>query len=192
MNKLSNTSDAIIACARTLIANGGYNGFSYADIAGVVGIRKPSIHHHFPAKADLVTTMVSRHREATAEGIGAMEQHVADPLERLRAYVGYWKTCIGDASSPFCVCALLASELPILPPEVAHEVLGYFRFLSSWLTGLLESGVQRDVIRLTLSPRVEAEAFMATVHGAMLSARVYSEPAMFGTIMDAQLARLTA
>ncbi len=28
--------------------SGGYNGFSYADIAEVVGIRKTSIHHHFP------------------------------------------------------------------------------------------------------------------------------------------------
>ena len=28
----------------------GYSAFSYADLAAAVGIRKPSIHHHFPAK----------------------------------------------------------------------------------------------------------------------------------------------
>lgn len=192
MNQLSSTSDAILACAHTLIANGGYNGFSYADIADVVGIRKPSIHHHFPSKADLVTTLVIRHREATEEGVGKLEQGIPGPLEQLRAYVHYWKTCIGDASAPFCVCALLASELPILPDEVALEVRAYFRFLSGWLTSLLERGVRRGVIALAQPPRVEAEALMATLHGAMLSARVYGDTSIFGTIMDTQLVRLAA
>jgi TetR/AcrR family transcriptional repressor of nem operon len=45
MGNLSPTSDDILACARSLIVAGGYNGFSYADIADVVGIRKASIHH---------------------------------------------------------------------------------------------------------------------------------------------------
>ena len=42
MHTPSPTYDAILACARALIAKGGYNGFSYADIAEVVGIRKPA------------------------------------------------------------------------------------------------------------------------------------------------------
>src|SRR3954454_17388863 len=103
MGNLSPTSDDILACARTLIASGGYNGFSYADIADVVGIRKASIHHHFPSKADLVQTLVGRYREAAEEGIGQLEAGISAPLEQLRAYIGYWKACIGDASAPFCV-----------------------------------------------------------------------------------------
>jgi AcrR family transcriptional regulator len=113
MNKTSSTtSDEILACARALIATGGYNGFSYADIADVVGIRKASIHHHFPSKAELVTTLVKRYREAAEEGITNLEHGIASPLDQLRAYIQYWKTCIGDASAPFCICALLAGELP--------------------------------------------------------------------------------
>jgi TetR/AcrR family transcriptional repressor of nem operon len=192
MSKLSTTSETILYCARTLIANGGYNGFSYADIADVVGIRKPSIHHHFPSKAELVTTLVAHYRDATEEGIGNLEKNIRDPLEQLRAYVQFWKTCIGDASAPFCVCALLASELPILPAEVAIEVRSYFRFLSGWLSSVLERGAVEGVIALAQPARVEAEAFMATVHGAMLSARVYGDAAIFGTIMDTQLLRFSA
>jgi len=192
MNKLSTTADTILACAHKLIANGGYNGFSYADIADVVGIRKPSIHHHFPSKAELVTTLVNRPREATRQGVANLQHSIAAPLDQLRTYIQYWKACIGDASAPFCVCALLASELPILPPEVAQEVLAYFRFLSGWLTSVLELGVQQGAIVLGQSPRVEAEAFMATVHGAMVSARVYGDTGMFGAIMDTQLARMAA
>lgn len=192
MQKSSPTSDAILACARTLIVAGGYNGFSYADIAEVVGIRKASIHHHFPSKVDLVQGLLVRYREEAEEGFNKLGHAIPGSLEQLRAYIQYWKACIGDASAPFCVCALLASELPVLPGEVALEVRAYFRFLSEWLTTVFERGVQQGSMSLRHAPRVEAEAFMATVHGAMLSARVYGDAGIFGLIIDPQLERLAA
>lgn len=191
MGNRTSITDDILACARTLIIAGGYNGFSYADIAAVVGIRKPSIHHHFPTKADLVRTLVARYREEAQAGLAYLERELSDPLELLRRYTGYWRACIEDATAPFCVCALLASQLPVLPEEVAVEVRGHFRFLSSWLTSVMERGGQQGVLRLTDTPRVEAEAFMAGVHGAMLSARAYGDPKMFGTVTAPLLERLS-
>ena len=61
MSNLVPTSDQILASARNFIVTGGYNGFSYADIAGEVGIRKASIHHHFPSKTDLGIAVVDRY-----------------------------------------------------------------------------------------------------------------------------------
>ena len=192
MKKLSNTSEDILTCARALIVAGGYNGFSYADIADVVGVRKASIHHHFPNKVDLVKAIVVQHRQATADGIERLQQAIPGPLAMLRAYTQYWEKCIEDLSAPFCVCALLAGELPILPADVAVEVRGYFRFLSGWMASVLERGVQQGTIRLMQPPEVEAEVFMATVHGAMLSARAYGDAKVFGAITAAQLARVEA
>lgn len=189
MNKLSNTAEQILSCARTLIVAGGYNGFSYADIADVVGIRKASIHHHFPNKVDLVRALVVQHRQATEEGIAKLQQAIADPVEQLRAYVQYWAKCIEDMSAPFCVCALLAGELPILPEEVAVEVRSYFRFLSAWMASVLERGMQHGTIQRMYAPQTEAEIFMATIHGAMLSARAYGDATTFGTIANSQLSR---
>ena len=192
MGNLTSTSDDILACARSLIVAGGYNGFSYADIADVVGIRKASIHHHFPSKLDLVRTLVARYREEAKAGVAKLELQVSDPLEQLRFYVGYWEACIADASAPFCVCALLASQLPVLPEEVGLEVRAHFRFLSEWLTSVLERGMQQGQLRLTSSPRAEAEAFMATVHGAMLSARAYGDPKIFAVVTGQLLVRLAS
>ena len=192
MNKAPNKSDDIVACARTLLIAGGYNGFSYADVADAVGIRKASIHHHFPSKVDLVKALVMRHREGAEASLAALERSVAEPLDRLRAYLTYWETCIEDASAPFCVCALLASELPILPDEVALEVRAYFRFLAGWLASALEGAARQGTLRLARAPAVEAETLMAIVHGAMLSARAYGDAAVFGVIVDAYLGRLTA
>jgi TetR/AcrR family transcriptional repressor of nem operon len=190
MSNLSTTSDDILACARSLIVAGGYNGFSYADIADVVGIRKASIHHHFPSKADLVRTLVARYREEAEAGIANLELQVSDPLEQLRFYAGYWEACIADASAPFCVCALLACQLPALPEEVGLEVRAHFRSLSAWLTSVLERGARHGQLQLTTNPRAEAEAFMAAVHGAMLSARAYGDPKIFGVVTGPLLQRL--
>jgi TetR/AcrR family transcriptional repressor of nem operon len=192
MSNAAKTSDEILRSAQTLTMAGGYNGFSYADIASVVGIRKASIHHHFPTKADLVRVLVARHRQDAETGMEAIARDIPRPAELLQAYVGYWTQCIGDNSRPFCVCALLAGEAPTLPPEVTVEVRAYFRFLGAWLAGTLGRGVAEGVFMLTNSAREEAETLMATVHGAMLSARAYGDPKIFGVILTPVLRRLSA
>jgi TetR/AcrR family transcriptional repressor of nem operon len=190
MSNASSTADEILRCARTLILAGGYDGFSYADISKVVGIRNASIHHHFPAKSDLVRTLVAGYREEAEAGIAELERQVPDPAGQLRAYTGYWEACIADATAPFCVCALLATQIPVLPEGVALEVRAHFRALSAWLTSVLERGAKRGSLRLTGTAKAEAEALMATVHGAMLSARAYGDGKIFGVITRPTLDRL--
>lgn len=188
--KSSSTAADILGCARTLLVAGGYDSFSYADIAKVVGIRNASIHHHFPTKAELVQVLVRQYREEAAAGMAALGQSVPEPMAQLRAYVGYWEKCISDGSAPLCICALLASQMPILPEPVAHEVRAHFNGLSAWLAQVLRAGVRQKSIHLTGTAAAEAEAFMATVHGAMFSARAYGDAAVFGAVVRPLLQRL--
>ncbi len=186
------TADEIVDCARSLIIKGGYNGFSYADIAAVVGIRKASIHHHFPSKVDLVRTLVKQYREDAQAGFAALERSASDPRDQLTRYAGYWERCLADTSAPFCICALLASELPILPDPVASEVRLHFATLSAWLASAFERGSASGVLQIQHAPQVEAESFMAVVHGGMLSARVNNDPKLFGLVTAPVLQRLSA
>lgn len=182
--------EQILDCARTLIIQGGYNAFSYADVAERVGIRKASIHHHFATKEDLVRVLVARYRAAAQAGLATLEQQVVDAPAQLASYVGYWRQCIEDQSAPMCLCALLAGELPVLPESIALEVRAHFRGLSAWLAAVLERGAKAGTLRFAQPAAAEAETFMATIHGAMLSARAYAEPRAFGDISQALLARL--
>lgn len=180
----------IIRRTNELLASGGYNSFSYADIAELVDVRKASIHHHFPAKADLVKATVSLHRAATRQGLRSLEQSVPDPLARLVAYSRYWAECIQESNPPICICALLAAELPAVPTEVADEVTGHFNDLQTWLALTMEEGASKGAMRLTDTPSAEAAMFMANIHGAMLSARATGNASLFWQIAKLSTDRL--
>lgn len=190
MTAPASTRDAILRCAQTAIVAGGYNGFSYGDIAEVIGIRKASIHHHFPTKAELVCALVKQYRAEAEVGLAAMAQRDPDALGQLRSYTGYWESCLGDPDTSFCLCALLATQIPVLPDDVVAEVRAYFRSLSGWLESVLELGVRQGGITLTGAPHAEAEALMAAVHGAMQSARAYGDPHVFAQITRPAIDRL--
>lgn len=174
------------------IAAGGYNGFSYADVSVDVGITKASIHHHFPKKSDLVRTLLQRYRAAAEDGLSAMQAKITGADGQLRAYAGWWAACIADASMPVCICVMLGADIPALPDEIAAEVQAHFAFLANWLEGVLTAGAAAGVFQLRNIPAVEAQAFMATVHGAMLSARALGDPSLFESILDTTLQRMTA
>jgi TetR/AcrR family transcriptional repressor of nem operon len=82
--------------------------------------------------------------------------------------------------------------MQMLPEEVASRVRAHFDNLAKWLTSVLQAGVEQDVFRLNKRPADEAQMLMASVHGAMLSARAFGDPALFGTIISAQIAKLLA
>jgi TetR/AcrR family transcriptional regulator, transcriptional repressor for nem operon len=186
------TEDDILRSARGLLIGGGYNGFSYADVAASVGIRKASIHYYFPTKADLVTRLVARYREEAAAGFAELTRQHPEPLDQLKAYVGFWSACIADGTNTFCLCALLATQIPVLPAAVVAEVRTYFEVLTTWLAAALETGCARGDFILSDTADAEAEKFMAVVHGAMLSARAYGDPKVFGLVTEPLLAGLVA
>jgi TetR/AcrR family transcriptional regulator, transcriptional repressor for nem operon len=184
------TAERILEAAHALIADRGYSAFSYADIAEMVKIRKPSIHHHFPTKAILVTAVLKQHREKLGQALSTVTQRIDNPLKRLETYVLYWEKCIRDKTEPICIAALLGAELPSLPEEVKLEVKRYFRELKEWVQKTLEQGQSQGIIRLEQSASAEAETFIALMHGAMISARTYGTSKVYTVVMQGALRRL--
>lgn len=184
------TQKKLIDAARYLIQTRGYNGFSYADVADEVQLRKASIHHYFPTKADLARAVVEQSREGIEEQVRRLASEDFDPHEQLLFYTGYWERCIADATAPFCVAGMLATEMPTLPADLAQAVREHFDTLSKWLEMVLTKGSQWGVLRLRYSVRREAEAFMSSVYGAMLIARAYANARMFPEIVELALKQL--
>ncbi|MBD9648738.1 TetR/AcrR family transcriptional regulator [Ensifer sp. ENS09] len=188
---VSDTHERILDAAERLMVSRGYNAFSYADISAELGVGKATIHHHFPTKADLATAVLARYRKNNRRSVEGLFAAVSDPVARLEAYVGYWEDCIAKQHTPFCIGALLASEIPALPDSVVAQVRGHFSDLSGWLGAAIEDGVTSGHLKAAHGPKAEAETLMATVHGAMLAARVAgSDPAVFSAIARPALDRL--
>lgn len=187
---MNDTASKLIDEAAQLITNAGYNGFSYADLAEKLGIRKPSIHHHFPSKVDLVVAVVEQQRAAIGLQIAALEDGKADAMDQLLAYVDYWKRCIEDQSATFCLAGVLAVELPGLPAEVGAAVQRHFNDLGRWLERVMTLGVEQGSIQLELEPRTSSQFFQTAIYGAMVMARAYNDPGKFNFVVDAFLARM--
>ncbi len=188
----NHTAVRIREAAHDLIAERGYFGFSYADIAETVGIRKASIHHHFPSKVDLVVATLREYRAKLVEGAGGLDRSVEDPLQRIRLYVRHWAECVKSNQRPICIAALLSTEMPALPDEIQAEVQLHFTYLVSWVRATLKEGVRRGDIHLEQSAEVEAQSFVALVHGAMISARALGSPGIFHSITKGAVERLRA
>ena len=62
----TNSKEAVLAAAKRAAMAHGYNGLNFRDIAAEVGIKAPSLYHHFPTKADLGRSggeaLLGRHR----------------------------------------------------------------------------------------------------------------------------------
>jgi TetR/AcrR family transcriptional regulator, transcriptional repressor for nem operon len=185
----NDTAVRIRETAHDLIADRGYFGFSYADIADTVGIRKASIHHHFPSKVDLGVATLKEYRAKLTEASGGLDQSIADPLQRIKLYVQYWAECVKSNSRPICIAALLSAELPALPEPIQTEVQLHFKYLVSWVKTTLKEGGRTGTIHLEQSAEIEAQSFVALVHGAMISARALESPEIFGSITKGALER---
>ncbi len=185
------TAGKIVEAGRQLIMRRGYSGFSYADVADAIGLRKASIHHHFPAKADLAAAVVKKSREMFDSEMAALQASGAGALTQLRAYIGYWERCIADDSAPFCVAGMLGAELPILPNKVAQAVRVHFENLTAWLERVLESGVKGGQFKLSASVQTEAATLVSLSYGAMLAARVNRDAAIFKNVTGGAVAKLT-
>lgn len=188
----NDTAERILDAANALLIDRGYSAFSYADIAEMVKIRKPSIHHHFPTKAGLVVAVLRRHRERISEGMNALDQQFENPLARIKNYFKYWEGCIEGHTVSFCIGALLGVEMPSLPEEVQVEVQLHFSMLTDWFEKTIRAASRTRVVQLQGSVATEAQVLIAVMHGAMLSARARRDTEIFRQVTHAALDRISS
>ena len=174
----SRTTDQLLDVAQELAQTRGYNAFSYRDLAERVGIRSASIHHHFPAKADLGRALVARYRERFSAELRRIGAGSGDAADKLAAYVDLYRTTYENGGR-LCLGGMFAADLPTLPVEVQEQVRGFYADNEAWLTRLLDAGRRASELDFQGTPRDAAAALFDGVEGALLAARAHGSGARF-------------
>jgi TetR/AcrR family transcriptional repressor of nem operon len=168
----------------------GYSAFSYADLADAVGIRKPSIHHHFPTKEDLGVAIVAAYTKHISEQLDRIDAKTGDMIERLRAYSRLYRE--GLEARQGCLCGVLASEVAVLPQQVQAGVRQFFGLNLRWLERVMRDGRSNGLLRDDVEPRIAARTVLAALQGAMFLALSLEEPAAFDQALAGLLRGLRA
>ena len=164
-----NTAQHILDIAQAIVRNRGYSAFSYADIAKQVGIRKASIHYHFPSKDELVRELVRQYREAMARKCDRIAQSTLDLEQQLREFADLYQE--GLQQQQICLCAMLAADFTVLPQSIQDEVQAFFRQTEAWLATLLQQGCEANNWQCHPSAKQDAKGLIAMLQGAQLLAR---------------------
>jgi TetR/AcrR family transcriptional regulator, transcriptional repressor for nem operon len=168
---VSQTTTQLLDEAQRLVQLRGFNAFSYADLAQAVGISKPSIHYHFPAKQDLALELIRRYRRNLADGLAWVDSSSSETSTRLKMYVQYFAGLVHDQK--LCLCAALAADAGTLSEPVRFEVAQALAQKTTWLAQMM--------------PEQTAKRFVATVEGAMLLARANQDPSLYDSVCAALL-----
>ena len=187
----SETAEQILDLAETLIQTRGYSAFSYQDIADSLGIRKASIHYHFPSKADLGVAVVDRYMARSGEALTAIaDDQSQSSMTMLDFYVQPYLQ-FAKTADRICLCGALAGEMPALPPEMRMRVERFFTTHHAWLAGILERGVQRGEFTLPAPAIKTARLVFSALQGALLVKRTTGDMAQVKDVIAVLKAELT-
>ena len=126
------TAERILDTAQALAQVRGYNGFSYADISAELAITKPSIHYHFPTKAELAEALIARYRQRFAVARQEVDDAAAGARERLTGYARLYAQLFTDGGR-MCLCGVFAADAASLPPGVRRATAAFFDDQQRWV-----------------------------------------------------------
>ena len=169
-SELSASAQRVVDAAEGLIQRRGYNGFSYDDVAKLIGIKKPSIHHHFATKGDLVATVAQRYTHRFAQQLSQIERLRLSAHKKLIAYAALFEQTFQDGNR-FCVCGMLGTESETLPENVNLQVQRFFAQNIDWLTGIVRAGQKGGEITKHTPASAVARGYLCILEGAMVVGR---------------------
>jgi len=180
---MSDTASKILDVGQELIQTHGYTSMSFQDIAARVGIKKPSVIHHFPSKGDLGVAIIQRYRDTFAGQLEAIKND-ADKTA-WEALDFYFSPYLHFASMPntVCLCGALAGEVPVLPEEMRREVKQFMEDHQSWLEGILRNGRKSGELKFNETPARLSRMLFNTLQGTLLVKRSTDDPSQLQDVI---------
>lgn len=160
---MSTRSD-LLTSAEILLRTKGYAAFSYADLADEVGIKKASIHHHFPTKEGMAITIVESYLFRFRKQLEAINDENVGIVDRLKAFALVFAHSSENGMLP--LCGALAAELLALPESLKTMTKDFFEIHITWLQDSIKQGQDQGVLKPELDPIKVSRFILNTLEGA--------------------------
>ena len=171
MAAAGSTAEKILDIAQEFIQCRGYSAISLNEIAEAVGIRKPSLLHHFKSKADLGQSVIYRYRTNFSDALdGILKDETQTALQAFDFYCGPYLE-LGRTEDKICLCGSLSGEFMALPEQMKYEVQQFFQDHIIWLSTVLEKGRQSGEFNFTSDIQAMAQLIVDSLQGALMIKR---------------------
>lgn len=181
----TDTKTLILDTAQDLIQRLGVNGMSYQDISEVVGIRKASIHTHFPKKDDLLVALLDRYNDRFVRIVDGILASGDSPEVKLRRYCGLYEATLSSGSQDkACLCAMLGAELATLNHPSVELVRTFYQENEARLMVILDEGRQTGNFRFPGDLQATAMLIFSLLEGGMLVARAQNGAQQFHRVIE--------
>ncbi|NYT85216.1 TetR/AcrR family transcriptional regulator [Pollutimonas harenae] len=181
------TRTQIMQHAQRLVQERGYNGFSYRDLATLIGIKTSSIHYYFPQKEDLLLAIVQQYHARWLAAIQAIDTGLSADV-KLRAYVDMHRQAFCNTER-ICLAAALAADLASLPADIRKMLQGFYGANEDWLAQVLEQGVREGSLDMPGDVRIAARSMFAALQGSLATARLFNDSERMNDLLQAALSR---
>jgi TetR/AcrR family transcriptional repressor of nem operon len=166
---MNDTRTKILDVAEDLVQRVGLNSMSYKDISEAVGIRKASIHHHFPKKENLVDELLGR----CAISYGDEYQQIVDgpgnASEKLSKLAAVFEE--GLTSQKLCLVGSISMNRNTLQDSSCHILQSTIKKTVAIFSAVFEQGRLENSLCFKGTDGETAFAFFSLLVGAQTIAR---------------------
>lgn len=167
---MSLTREKILELGEDLILTKGYNAFSYQDISKELGIKNAAVHYYFPAKENLVTSVVKNNILRFEEMVDNMNTRMFDEISQLDAFLKIYAK--SNREEKICLLGSLGPDFNTLAEITRKELQKMSVKIVNWLSKLLNSGRKKGLFSFEGEPNTRALMILSNLVAGLQLARM--------------------
>jgi TetR/AcrR family transcriptional repressor of nem operon len=168
---MATTREHLVAAAKELLWERGYEATSPRAILERSGAGQGSLYHHFASKADLAATALQEVADEMRQSIYPVLHNDKPALERIRDYL-----LMPREELRGCRIGRMTQEQVIAQDNLRDPVVAYFAYVEQELAEVLGQAQQEGTVSENVNTSDLAATLIAIIQGGYVLARAFQDP----------------
>ncbi|MBB63899.1 MAG: hypothetical protein CMO81_02425 [Waddliaceae bacterium] len=161
------TREKILDLAIELTQKHGDLGWSYEDISEKIGIRKASIHYHFPKKEQLILEATRLYIIRATKKIEESLIEKKNVKEKLISFSDCYRSVFCQKDK-LCLCIAISQNYSAKDSALLKLVEDFFQHIHHLLYVLLSEGQTSEEVNKKIKPKNMATMILALFQGLLI------------------------